>query len=153
RDEAVLILVPLRAIAPTHLARGMVGRHYGCGGDGPLPPPPARGGGRGAGPPHPPRERKDHPPFRAPKPAPPPPPSAPPPPSGAPARPWAALGASRRAVPHQEARADHGAAWRSARNRAREDRDLPRVRQPRHPEPMHGVHRSAARAVDHRGGG
>ena len=53
------------------------------------------------------------------------------PPAGA--RP--ALGAARRAVSHQEARADHGAARRGHADGAGEDRDLPRLRQYRHPEP------------------
>ena len=53
------------------------------------------------------------------------------PPAGA----RAALGAARRAAPHQEARAADGAARRRAPDRDREDRGLPHLRQHRHAEP------------------
>ena len=56
-----------------------------------------------------------------------------------------ALGAPRGAASHQEARAADGAARRRAADRDGEDRGLQDLRQYRHAEPVHGLHRSAAR--------
>src|SRR5262249_33222147 len=57
------------------------------------------------------------------------------------------FGAARGALSHQEARADHGAARRGDANRARKNRDLSGVRQYRHPESLHRLHRYAATIV------
>src|SRR5262249_47838601 len=62
------------------------------------------------------------------------------------------LGAARGAVSHQEARANHGTARRGDANRARKNRDLPGLRQYRHSESLHGLHRYAARSRHHRHG-
>src|SRR5262249_50224723 len=51
------------------------------------------------------------------------------------------LGAARGAVSDQEARANHGAARHGDANRARKNRNLPGLRQYRHPESLHGLHR------------
>ena len=72
---------------------------------------------------------------------------APDPAAGAPARARPALGAARGAASDQEARSADGAARRRARDRDGEDPGLQDLRQYRHAEPVHGLHRSAARSV------
>ena len=63
-----------------------------------------------------------------------------------------ALGAARGAASDQEARSADDAAAVGAAGGDRQDPGLQDLRQYRHPESLHGLHRSAARSLDHRGG-
>ena len=69
------------------------------------------------------------------------------------AGPWAAFGAPRRTVSHQEARSGDGPAGGQPADRDGEDRGVQDLRQHRHAEPLHRLHRPAARSGHYCGGG